>query len=208
MKQIVTLEQVTKVVLKVNNWCDARYKQEYSHTLSKKLLEEERGELFVALYSGYPVTTQHVIGRLDAIGDTTFVIIGILWKMKIDIKDVETLFYLLFNSRNIDECNQACRAFKQKVKKYYVLSRQKESMIICACTQLVTNAHILMHHYLFCAYIDILNAICVSNDTKDVPSEKVDSNKKANIVKGKNYIPPTNDILAIMQKFNVRGQNE
>ena len=50
-------------------------------------------------------------------------------------------------------------------------------------------------------YFDVVNAICESNNTKEVQG-KVDPSIKANIIKGDGFIPPTKQLMKLYKQSN------
>ncbi len=72
------------IVHRCIQWNAARYNREYDSNLAIKLLLEETDELFAA---------DQFVDVLDAVGDITFVAIGVMWKMGIPQQVIEQFFY-------------------------------------------------------------------------------------------------------------------
>lgn len=186
------------VVSKCIKWNSERYDRVFNNKLSLSLLNEEIGELFRA---------DTEVEKLDAIGDIIFVALGVLWKAGVDMDLVKTCLYAeednisiknaemnlsmytcdLLES-NIDIPNLTLEVGEQE--ELYTIAYAVRAIFIIALSAaraLGVQAYI----------IDIVDAICDSNATKEVKG-KTDPAIKANIFKGQDFIPPTARLQAIL----------
>jgi len=187
------------IVSKCVKWNSERYDQVFNKDLSIKLLDEEVSELFNAT---------DVVSKMDAIGDIMFVAIGVLWKAGVNIEDIKALFYTDSNGVGIKTSDSihamaTCDSFETYCHEtliedlklysneefYAIFYAIRASVIIAlgAARALGVQRHI----------IDIVDAICDSNATKEVKG-KTDPAIKANIFKGHDFVPPTVRLEAIL----------
>jgi hypothetical protein len=190
------------IVEKCIEWNAARYEREYSHILAVKLLLEETNELFNA---------RILSEQLDAIGDITFVAIGVMWKAGIPSEIITKMFYDFDLSKlTIEECYDLCCS----IHNTYINNTDPKADIndalqgvdfACSST-FITAIGTLRGLGMQNCFYEIVHAICDSNDTKEIKG-KVSANIKANINKGSNYIPPTetlNKIITVHYRENTR----
>jgi len=187
--------QNISVIERVIKWNAKRYDRIYNHDLTESLLLEEANEIKEA---------KNIVDILDGCGDVTFVAIGALWKLGLSQKEIEALF--------IDK-NLAGKAIWELNGIFLAAS---EDILGNTKLRLTTNKAVLQDRIgLILGYVlgvltqldkldlqheflPILKAICDSNDTKEVKG-KTDPSIKANIVKGNQYVPPTDDLIKICE---------
>lgn len=181
------------IVSRAIKWNSERYDQEFDYSLSLSLLDEENTELLTAIDKANPIEI------MDAVGDITFVAIGILWKLKVDTIIIEEIFYYydLDNFKNVNPIDVVDH-FKSKLR--YLLKDDNERQIayFCLTSIFLVSFKVLPVLGVANRYYDIVLAICDSNDTKEVKG-KTAPNVKANINKGSNYIPPTKRLIEIYE---------
>lgn len=180
------------IVDRVINWNAARYDQVFNYELAVKLLLEETDELNKAFT---------VVEQLDAIGDISFVAIGVLWKLGVPTDIIKQIFYGT-DMTTLD----LLQAHDMVVFWQHELMDSVDHRADGAWPGLVLTLHsafltclgkligINMQDY----YYDIVEAICDSNDTKEIKG-KVDPSVKANINKGASFVPPTARLTKIME---------
>lgn len=179
-----------KQIQLVSDWNSARYEQEYNHKLTVQLFNEEHIEFLKA---------ENLIDRLDGIGDMTFIAIGAMWKMGIDMEHLRIIHTFTSNDNQIFTLNNRLKKVNNiglEVQKVEQLQHMW-SRIFYDCN-LVFNLNesefaMLVH--------DCLEAVIVSNNTKFISKKKTASNKKANLIKGDAFIPPTKDLISIAKKY-------
>jgi len=161
---------------RITGWNDARYAQEFSPQLTNKLLEEEYAEYEAARKA------KDELEQLDGLADLYFVCIGGLWKLgagpaTIDqaiIKGIETDMVL-------DVSLGALVATPHAVLALTAGWAVRRSALLGLSPGQFARA---------------VKAVCDSNDTKIVV--KTQSDVKANLNKGDNYVPPTKALQAIL----------
>lgn len=182
------------IAIKCVDWNAARYDQVYNYELAIKLLLEEIEELFEA---------KSLVDTLDAIGDITFVAMGVLWKLGCTKEEIHAFFYatdlrILTSYELHDHMNYILE---------HVIHRAKEddygtipgAYLACSAVFVTCFAKLRSLNMQGCFYA-IVDAICESNNTKEVKG-KTDAAVKANIVKGASYVPPTQVLLEIAQAY-------
>lgn len=164
-----------RIVKSICNWNALRYKRVYDNELTLKLLNEEIEETDKALQD------QNLLEICDGLGDIFYVAVGALWKMGFDPEQIVHMF---------DEVQLIIPA--PALMTWLSISPQP-LVLVHLCVSIFT----LLEEYTTQTQAErIIWAICKSNDTKKV--EKVAVNVKANLDKGKNYIPPTEEIKSIL----------
>lgn len=180
-------------------WNAKRYEQVFDYSLAAQLLCEELEELFCA---------PSVVEMLDAIGDISFVAIGVMWKLGIDQEDIADWWYGVdLTSLNILELNAHCNTVKGEFACIYNDTLYDPYRF--AAFDLATNAVFLTALGTLrglgmqSSFYDVVDAICESNATK-VVKDKVASNIKANVDKGTTYKPPTEKLKQIEYLYTVK----
>lgn len=184
------------IVGKCIAWNKQRYEKEFDYDLSLSLLLEETQELYDA---------KDVIEVLDAVGDITFVTIGIMWKLGIDEEDIYQIFY----SKNLNAFSnhEAFEYYNEELSTFlhnYIKTFSHEERLIlnfALCQVFNTCLSTLRGLNMQAPFYNIVDAICESNNTKEIKG-KTASNIKANINKGSNYIAPTNKLIEIYSLYN------
>lgn len=159
------------ITMRVANWNKARYEQQYDHKLSCALLAEELDEFFDA---------KTMVDQLDAMCDTIYVALGIIWKLN---SDIETLTY---NSVQVDlDCDHLLKAgVAQPAALAVAVQRQMQDdgqlsleyyvqMIISLCMTQMSGMGFSAEQQL-----QALTIVCDSNDTKSI--KKTEAHIKAN----------------------------
>ena len=182
------------IVEKCINWNSTRYEQIYNHALSRELLTEENNELDNAITH---------IEALDAIGDITFVAIGILWKLGYTKEMIEGVFNTKLLTATKDELIVAEAIFYATLVNSAISTDIERFMMLKKVTHMIFNICIpeLITWNMQSLYFDVVNAICESNNTKEVQG-KVDPSIKANIIKGDGFIPPTKQLMKLYKQSN------
>ena len=184
LEQLLSTESIIESIC---NWNSARYEQEFNHDLTCNLLEEELGELGEAYEANDPVAA------LDGLGDIFYVAIGGLWKHGYDAKAITNIMDYIYQNTvalpNVAVCV------------YWYRTEAEVSPL----ASVALAAHDRMAKLLNSQdkALDVVRAICVSNDTKAV--KKTASNVKANIDKGTSYVSPTEAITKIWESCNERN---
>lgn len=179
-------------------WNAKRYKRIYHDDLTNLLLLEEAAELAEA---------NNLLDILDACGDITFVAVGALWKLGFSKQELENLFIKTqLSGKPIWEVTGILLAATEdllgsktlRLSVNKALLQDKVGNILGFILGVLTQLDKLNLQHEF---INILKAICDSNDTKEVKGI-TDPSVKANIVKGEQYKPPTDDLIKICEANN------
>lgn len=185
-----------KLADRVIAWNAARYDQVNSAALTHKLLAEEIDELEKA---------KDPVEVLDAIGDIAFVVGGALWKAGFDRDSISFAYDAVQELHGPSTSLNYLRDFLtdnivdltdrklDKMEHYYAELVLRE----CGYALFLIIPSKLRELGLLDEFKRILNAICDSNDTKEVKG-KVAANVKANITKGANFVPPTEALKTIL----------
>lgn len=180
-------EPITKRAI---DWNKARYKQEFDYDLAVKLLLEETEELYKA---------NSIIEKLDAIGDITFVAIGVLWKLGFSDQQIYDIFYSANMTKMTLEDAHHWMMNVQILSMDIIDHEVKAAWPGVVLTLYsVFNTCIGAIHGLGLQniYYDVVHAICDSNDTKII-TPNTPAHIKANINKGSNFIPPEAKLLEL-----------
>lgn len=181
--------------LECAKWNAARYEQDLDVGLAHNLLTEEVAELF---------TATSLVEKLDACGDIAFVAMGILWKAGVTAEELQRVvsYYPIACENVEDRLEQQTEAmnYLRDISQIEFSCEEEIAIAFYAITclyQVIPTflyAVGLLHEYKY-----IIEAICKSNNTKEVKGI-VASNIKANVVKGNSYVPPTADLIAIIER--------
>ena len=177
---IENTEKLKAIVNDICNWNAQRYDQKFCAELTDKLLAEEASELYSAMQS------KDEVEQVDALADIFYIAIGALWKHKNSQDEILTTLDIYLNTRDI------CADLNVLQGLLMPLTRAAQA----AGASLAR----LIDKYDERFALNVISAVCKSNNTKKV--EKVEANVKANLDKGKNYVPPTNDIKMYLNNFN------
>ena len=164
------------------NWNAARYDRIFNAELSMALLKEEVSELTEAT---------DLVTIADACGDILFVCCGVLWKMGFEEEEIEMI---MNNTVPLDDVKRLAAANNGPQSEKVV------EFIFKAIFEIVASA--AKEHKLGPCMKDICAAICKSNNTKSIEG-KTDPSQKANINKGPNYVPPTEDLITILNNRSI-----
>ena len=171
-------------------WNSQRYDQVWNYDLAAKLLLEETEELFLATKP---------VDKLDAIGDITFVAMGVFWKLGFTTEQVTEIMHGI----DLSKCSMMeANMYAQDVI-YSAMDILDDNLkgafpglsLACHCL-FVTALGQLRGMGLQHKFYEVVHAICDSNATKEIKG-KVDPSVKANVVKGAGFVPPTEALLEI-----------
>lgn len=186
------------IAIKCVDWNAARYDQVFNYELAVKLLLEELEELH---------TAKTLVDKLDAIGDVTFVAIGVLWKLGFTKEELHSFFYdydirVMLPMEAFDYMSYLLQHTTIKLSSKPEGNEYGSFSAVCFALHAVFIDCLLELHALKMqgAFYDIVDAICNSNNTKEVKC-KTDPAIKANIVKGDAYVHPSQDLLEIAQAY-------
>ena len=182
-----------QVFTRIAAWNQARYKQEYNHTLTMKLLQDEYQEW---------LTADTDANRVQELCDIMYVAFGAIWKLKIE----PTQELVDVCARDVDSLDEASvlpvgtfissylssLATAGKVNDHYKLR--------CLFTiVLLTQAELMAMGLTFDQTIQAMLILCDSNDSK--PAKKTASNIKANEgPKDSNYISPIPSLQELLEQ--------
>tara|TARA_R110000796_G_scaffold9074_2_gene31186 strand:+ start:9067 stop:9579 length:513 start_codon:yes stop_codon:yes gene_type:complete len=155
---------------RVGDWNAQRYSRKYNQQLTSKLLNEEHQEYFDAITR---------VDKLDALCDVCYVAMGGLWKL--GINDV-------FSNNDTYLFGNILRGIKN--------SEIMLKVIIATAIELAeTDLGITQE-----TFVKAMTIVCDANDTKTAPQSLVDSNVKANINKGKGFVPPEARLAKLLRE--------
>ena len=187
---------MTNIVKQCIAWNEARYDRVLDLGLAISLLTEETEELLIA---------NSIVEQLDAIGDISFVAIGVLWKAGFNEATISAMLGI-GSELNISDCPISLMYENHGA---FVAELGGERILDTNAKFVASNAAVLAIWYcmfklkelgLQQEYFNIIKAICDSNDTKEVKG-KTDPSVKANIVKGASFIPPTMALQHIISQY-------
>lgn len=181
------------VYLRVVAWNAARYEREYDHDLSVSLIQEELCEFFDA---------QTLVDSVDALCDTIYVALGILWKLNLPSEVVTDSANVaseqVTKMLNTDTLAPAMFAYGALLQYRYDSEYPvaiAANTIICLCVNQLRMMGLSM--------ADVETAlliVCDSNDSKSV--KKTASNVKANDGdKGTGFVPPEPRLQALLSNL-------
>lgn len=188
-------EPITERVI---NWNKARYDQVFDYDLAMRLLLEETQELYSA---------ETVVDKLDAIGDIVFVAIGVLWKLGFSRQMIYDIFYV----HDMTKMTMA-EAHLWSMNVQSISMDIIDHDVPAAWPGLVLALYSVFNTCIGASiglntqniFYDVVHAICDSNDTKDV--KRVEPGVKANVVKGHEYVPPTEALFILyVQSMKNKG---
>lgn len=187
MAKVLNLNNMLKqknIIKSICSWNAARYEQVSNSKLTFDLLNEE------LLETGDAIATENLVETVDGLADMFYVAIGALWKAGLSARQIVKLldsieYELVRQDQELPLIADSLRSYEIEPDTDYLglialrALEWLESLVFSSESALA-----------------IIRAICDSNDTKIV--KKTASNVKANIDKGKSYIPPTEAIIAIL----------
>lgn len=188
---------MTNIVQQCIAWNAARYDRVLNLEQALNLLTEETNELFAA---------DNIIDKLDAVGDISFVAMGVLWKAGVPESIIAEIIGIdsETNANNFSNCSTLLL-----YGTHSAISLDLPDLVDSSDAFIAVNAALLGLWYcvfelkrigLQQEYFNIVKAICDSNDTKEIKG-KVDPSVKANIEKGSSYIPPTMSLKRIVAQY-------
>lgn len=189
------------IVTKCVAWNAARYEREFDFDLAVNLLLEESDELFSA---------PSVVELLDAVGDITFVAIGVMWKLGAPIEKIREWFLgaPVASMTSAEAFDHTCMI------SYHSMDFLDEgsggafpALSLAAHLTFVTALGVLRGLGMQSSFYDVVEAVCDSNDTKEVMG-KTAAGVKANVVKGSTYVPPTDRLSQIELLYSSRPTSE
>tara|TARA_R110000824_G_C15233132_1_gene679113 strand:- start:29207 stop:29761 length:555 start_codon:yes stop_codon:yes gene_type:complete len=164
------------VFKRVAGWNAKRYDQEYNHELTIKLLKEELSEYVEA---GTPVD------ELDAFCDLTYLAMGGLWKMGVELDALKAV--------------RALKAVEATLHNGVILHPMSILSVVLLESHLdaeaamykvigVTQLMMLSMGFNQSQCEGAMHIVCDANDTK--PAKKTASDVKANVDKGSSFVAP------------------
>jgi len=182
---------------RVAKWNSLRYDRIYNHDLAMALLEEELQEYFDA---------DTLVDQLDAMCDTVYVALGILWKIDVDNSTLEynaddsyKQTAALLSTNTLDPVYFAYAVLQRcKYDNDYPVASAAQMLVTLCMTQM--SAMGLSNEEAF----EALLVVCDSNDSKSV--KKVNASIKANAGdKGAFFMPPEPKLRLILRKVEARN---
>lgn len=178
------------IVQRVIAWNAARFDRVFNYEMACKLLLEETEELYAA---------QSVVEKMDAVGDIVFVAIGVLWKLQIPEEYIQYIMY----KEDLTKLNNVELHYYMNFISASVVDNLDHSQkgawsgySLATFSTFVTALGALRGLGMQDYFYDIVEAICNSNDTKEI--KKTDPDKKANINKGEGFVPPSMALSKIL----------
>ena len=185
------------ILKRVAKWNALRYPRKYNHELSVSLLQEELTEYFEAKTS---------VDQLDALCDLVFVAMGILWKIDVSMKILDSdsarsnsQALALLIGHDFEPIHLVATVLTRH--KYangeYSVSLAAQTVITFCMTQMALIGLNTEES------LDALLVVCECNDSKSV--EKVKPHIKANGKdKGKNFVSPEYALSVILTSMEAR----
>lgn len=188
------MKDAEHLIERVILWNMERYSRQYDHSLAEKLLIEELHELY---------TAEDWVDILDGIGDVTFVAIGVMWKLGIETSDIADLFERMQPGKTLIEYNQASDNYIDFISEKYKFNVMRLLQLkMLSQAMFITGYTMLNRVGMLDKFLDVLEIICNSNDTKVVPKQKVAANVKANTNKGESFVPPTEALIKLLESVH------
>lgn len=188
------MKDAEHLIERVILWNMERYSRQYDHSLAEKLLIEELHELY---------TAEDWVDILDGIGDVTFVAIGVMWKLGIETSDIADLFERMQPGKTLIEYNQASDNYIDFISEKYKFNIMRLLQLkMLSQAMFITGYTMLNRVGMLDKFLDVLEIICNSNDTKVVPKQKVAANVKANTNKGESFVPPTEALIKLLESVH------
>lgn len=180
---------------RVCTWNSRRYDRTHVVTLTCSLLDEE--------YSTEYLESTEEVHRLDALGDTIYVALGGIWKE--DVTDEQMNYDLVLASEMVNDLVKAntlpphyyIPAFRYALE--HEVEMPKSTALMCIVNLCLLQMQVEFNFTLEQCY-EALVVICDSNDSKSIPSDKVDPSVKANTDKGNFFVAPEPRLQALLDK--------
>lgn len=179
-----------RVLQRVGAWNAARYKQVHSLPLTVSLLREEQREFLEA---------KTPVDRLDALCDLIYVAIGSLWKLNVQMEDMnEAQAQAVRVVQNQLECNELYPAMYNSTY-IDVLEFGNDYPMAMSLQLIITSSLTEMSGMGLDSEqcIDALLIVCDSNDTKSISPTK--ASVKANIDKGPYFKAPEPRLTKLLE---------
>ena len=181
-------------ITSVCNWNSLRYDQIENKPLNIALLTEEFLEF---------INKNDTIDLIDALVDMMYINIGAIYKMGYSADEIYSM---------INQFNYKTEEFSELkiigVGLYkYIKSKNSESnkdALVELFHRIYTALNILLEFPGEDLINQLMMTVCAANDTKSIPSEKVDASVKANTDKGENFVPPEEAMKQII-KENIKS---
>ena len=188
-----------KVFQRVCNWNAARYEREYNKALSVDLLTEELTEWYDA---------DKQVDRLDALCDTIYVALGVVWKSNVNPETLESIaeqandnLAKLINTETFMPIHLASAALLEYRSDEIDTAVYSANLIMFLCLTQMTSMGLTPEEQ-----EAALLVVCDSNDSKSI--KKTESHIKANDGdKGPYFQPPEVRLQAILNEVANRHGN-
>lgn len=183
------MSDMSKVLFRVSAWNSVRYERQFVLALAISLLQEELDE--------FSSSTSEV-GRLDGLCDASYVAFGCIWKLDITAAQLDEAFARAFKfceelPNDMLTYNTYARACVDAMR-YGADPLQMSANIVTLCLAEAMDSLCLTYD----EFIEALNIVCDSNDTKQVVKTAADV--KANITKGASFVPPTAKLQDLLNR--------
>jgi len=178
------LLQTDSVVESICKWNAARYDQSHDYDLALALLQEELCETQEALEAS------DTVAILDGFGDIFYVAVGAMWKNGADHSQISALLDHL-DTTNVYVPNTATCVM------WFHTEPGINTLGFVALSAFESLKYFLQQSDQ--RALDVIRAICISNNTKEVV--RTASDVKANVVKGDGYIAPTRMLQTILDSL-------
>ena len=172
------------LIKRITDWNAARYKRIYNQALTMSLLEEEVEELYASTKE---------VDMLDAYVDIYYVVIGALWKLGTHPD------YVLMSKSTAQ--HKDLTSILAKMNAEYAYDSTLPYKYLLDLLSAVKNG---MEQFYFTEkdMMEAISIVCDSNDSKSVT--KTDPKVKANIAKGKGFIPPEARLQELLNEVHSR----
>lgn len=187
-KGLATVLPTLDIIAEPIKWSAARYEQEYDHNLTIALINEEVNEFAEALVNG------SIIGQMDGAADIFFVAIGALWKTGLSEDEIREV---------LDDVEWRYVPPPMSISIWLAtIAAEDLNGIRFVLTVAALSAFKALEQIGFSSdyAVYIISAICRSNNTKAIV--KTNSNVKANIAKGDDYVSPEAELNQILKELS------
>lgn len=170
---------------RVSNWNDKRYPRTHDTALTGRLLDEE----YVTEY----LESVEEVHRLDALCDIVYAALGGIWKEHICDEQMNMDLSLAHTMVNdLVRANVVMPHFYIPSLRYameHETNLPNSTALMCIVNLAFVQMQIEFEFDLATCYEAML-IVCDSNDSKSIPSDKVDPSVKANQDKGAFFVAP------------------
>ena len=97
-----------RLVKRIADWNELRYEQEFDRVLTVKLLIEEIAEF---------VSATEEVDELDALVDITYVAIGAMWKMGLNVEQIHAAIHAVCDSNDSKDAVKTHASIKANIVK-------------------------------------------------------------------------------------------